>query len=143
MEIEIKDFRGIKFGEPSKDVRPLRTDPDGISWCDRQEEYKVGIIRVSTIEYGFYKGKFMMGRITFGGEEEYLVLLTALNQKYGKFDNLWKIGNIRIKLNFNSNMNYGTLIYEYDPLVVELKTDLEKKQTAELKMKVNAAKGDL
>ena len=143
MEMEIKDFRGVKFGEPSKEVRPLHTDPDGILWCDKQEDLKVGIIRVSSIEYGFYKGKFMIGRIIFGGEEENLVLLTALNQKYGKFDTLWKIGHIRIKLTFTSNVNIGSLIYEYDPLVVELRTDLEKKQTAELKMKVNAAKGDL
>lgn len=150
MKIEITEFRGVKFGEVSDStiIRPLHTDPDGVLWCDKNEDQKVGVVRVSKIMYGFYKGKFMIGKVKFGGEETYIVLLTALTEKYKSpfLDKSgWKIGNVEINLRFNpeAQVDEGVLTYEFLPLTTELKVDLDKKKTAELKMKVNAAKGDL
>ena len=150
MKIEITEFRDIKFGEPSTKVRPLHTTPDGILWCDKKEEQKIGLVLVSQIMYGFYKGKFMTGRVKFGGLETYTILLAALTEKYQKptheiHGSVWRVGNVEITLLFNpgSQVNEGTLDYDFLPLTTELKADLDKMQTKELRMKVNAAKFDL
>jgi hypothetical protein len=150
MKMEITEFRDVKFGEASQEVRPLHDYSDGILWCDKSEDPKIGIVRVSEIRYGFYKGKFMVGRVKFGGEETYIIFLTALTEKYGdptsaKPGNIWNVGNVSIYLRFNSEsqVNEGSLSYEFTPLVVELKEELDKKKKEEMKMKVNAAKSDL
>jgi hypothetical protein len=150
MTTEVKEFRGVKFGEPSTEVRPLHTDPQGILWCDKKEEQKIGLVRVSRISYGFYKGKFMNARVKFGGTEAYEVFLRALTEKYGtqtdiKPGDVWKVGDVIISLVYDSSLQVdeGSLTYQFIPSYNELKVDLEKKRTEELKMKVNAAKTDL
>jgi hypothetical protein len=149
MKTEITEFRGVKFGEASKDVRPLQTGSDGILWHDKLEDLKIGIVRVSDIKYGFYKGKFMKGKVNFGGVEVNEILTTALTEKYGtpsnplKDGNCWVVGNVKIELQLGLWTLEGTLVYEFIPLSTELEEELYKKKKEEKKMKVNAAKSDL
>jgi len=149
MEIDIIEFRGVKFGETSTQVRPLVSDSDGILWCDKLEDLKIGIVRVSEIRYGFYKGKFMIGKVKFGGVEVKEVLTTALTEKYGtpskplKDGDCWMVGNVKIEVQLGIWTLDGTLVYEFIPLSTELEEELYKKKKEEKKMKVNAAKSDL
>ena len=154
MKIEITEFRDIKFGEPSTKVRPLNTTPDGILWCDKKEEQKIGLVLVSQIMYGFYKGKFMTGRVKFGSLEVYEIFLRALTEKYGTPNEVksmsgvakgWKLGDASIILYLDplAQVNEGSLIYNYDPLIDEYTSETTNKKKEEIKMKVHAAKFDL
>jgi hypothetical protein len=152
MKMEITEFRGVKFGESSSEVRIWRTDSEGVSWGDKKEEKKIGIVRVSDILYGFYKGKFMRGIVKFGGRETYEILLGALTEKYGERSTgagddikVWTVKNVIINLYFHpeAQVNEGKLVYDFVSLSSELEEELEKKNREEKRMKINAAKSDL
>jgi hypothetical protein len=147
--MEITNFRGVKFGEAApKELKPIHYDEVGIHWYVKDEQQKVGVTLVSGISYGFFKSKFMAGKVQFGGDETFEILRKALTEKYKKplekeFIQFWYVGDVEIELVNPALIGEGMLFYTYVPLKKELEGELQKKNAEEMKMKVRAAMGDL
>ena len=162
------NFRGIKWGTDIKTlsgfkdsgwVPNLIPEYKDVKRYRRDENKKVGEIKVDGIEYAFYKGKFYAGCIFFKDANKYSILKDALEQKYGKgkkfvvegakeFENCfrWDVGDIDILISYTKSEGVGRLKYEYKPIdsecMKEIFKHLDKKEEKQEKV-IRKLKDDL
>lgn len=84
-----KEFRGIPWGTPIKNVRgltPVDRDGDIIHYDRAGERLRLGGIPLRHVTYSFYKGRFYHAEISYEKAEAFGALQASLEQKYGRPD---------------------------------------------------------
>ena len=136
---DIEEFRGIKWGANKSEISGLRCrqTKKNEHTCERREELKVGDIKVSAIEYYFFKNQFYGAAIGFTGHSELGLFKDALSKKYGRSRReneflerySWRFKNISVILNYSEVTHEGIIAYFFFP--IKYQRDIEKEKEKE------------
>lgn len=124
---EPEGFRGIKWGEHIKNIPGMgKIAPQDHIDIYKKEKDKLQIdeTRVKTIEYYFFKDRFMGLYITFDGFYNFTAIKRFMFKAYGPgkkknyyLDNFtWLTKSLLITLDYTASTNSGFILYCYLPL---------------------------
>jgi len=113
---EPEGFRGLKWGDPPTEDMEYWTDIQGSQIYVRPaDELSLGDAKFKLILYSFYQNRFMAVGLQFRGAENYKLLETICQAKFGEemskelFNFGWFSLQTRVYLTYDMAENVGTL----------------------------------
>ena len=131
---EPADFRGIKWGSPTADLRDMKLlaeDGDLKFYEKTNDRMQIGDADVERIVYGFYKDRFYNVMIYFSSPASYNRIQETLSDTFGEpFQPnesekklFWNGERVNLLLHFDEATNTGRVTYLYKPIQLEIEVN--------------------
>ncbi len=120
-------FDPFGWGQPipsRSDVEVVESDGRTLFLRLRNRQVRIGKADVMDALYGFRENKFYIAVLTFRGFTQYRRLQFALETMHGSADvqdayakrYVWKWEDVQVRLTWNMNTGYGSMVYIFLPL---------------------------